>query len=157
MLPACRLLPSLRVVSGNRRHDLPQIGLGDLGRQHDAAVADDCDFVTEIENLREPVRHVDDPDPQFGNLSNDGEEALYLSFGQCSGRFVEDQDRARQPQRLGDFHHLLVRDTQLAHGHSRGDSYSESLKERAGLAQLGARVDQSGPLGFAIEKDIVDG
>ena len=90
-------------------------------------------------------------------MSKDGEEALDLSFGQCCGRFVQDQNRARQAQRLGDFHHLLIRNTQLAYGHGRGNLYAESLEERPGLAQLRACVDQTGSLGFAIEKDIVDG
>ena len=96
MLPAGRFLPSSRVVSRNRRHDLSQIGLGDLSRQHDMAVADDREFVTEIENLREPVRHVDDSNSRFRYLSKDSEEALDLAFGQCCGRFVQDQNRARQ-------------------------------------------------------------
>ena len=48
------------------------------------------------------MRHVDDTDAGARDLSNDGEETVYLPFRKCSRGLVENENGAREPQRLGD-------------------------------------------------------
>ena len=79
-----------------------------------AAVAQDGDGVAEFENFLEPVRDVEDGAAAVAQATNDGEEAAHLALGEAAGGLVECDDTGAAGERLRDFHHLPLRQGQIA-------------------------------------------
>ena len=71
--------------------------------------------VAEAEDLVQLVRDVDDRDALGLQVVDDLDELLHLIRREAAARLVHDDELRVEGQRLGDLHHLLVRDAQLGH------------------------------------------
>ena len=91
-------------------HELARREVRRLVGRDERAVLEDRDAVAEVEDLLEPVRHVDDGDTAGGELADDRVEQLDLVVAQRGGRLVHRDDAGVERQRLDDLDDLLLGD-----------------------------------------------
>ena len=132
------------------------------GGRHGAdvlAVAHDGDAVRDLLQLVHLVRDVDDADALGLELADDPEQLGDLGIVQRRGRLVHDQDLGLERQGLGDLHHLLPGDRELADFGARIEPEVQSGEDGRGVAVQGLLVEQEpeGPLGLAADEDVLRG
>ena len=120
-------------------------GIGGQRRCNAFAVAQNGDPIAEREHFLHPVRDVDDGHTRGTQSADHGEQRLALAIRQCCGRFIHDQDARVLRQRLGDLHHLLLRDTQVDGECAGVVIESERMQYGERLAMHARVIDQAGP------------
>ena len=101
----------------------------DLPRRDDAAVLQHRRAVGEAEDLREPVRDVEDAEAARLELLDDREHALELGAGEDRRRLVEDEDARVERERTGDLDELALGDAE-----PRDLAAERDLRRRRGRA-----------------------
>ncbi|MPN11038.1 hypothetical protein SDC9_158339 [bioreactor metagenome] len=86
------------------------------------AVLEHHDRVGDLEHLAHPMGHQDERGARIAQLADQLEQRLDVAFSQARCRLVEDQDPGRGGHGLGDLHHLLFGQGQIAHHGLRGDA-----------------------------------
>ena len=104
--------------------------LGDL-----LAVAQADDAVGDLQDLGQPVRDVDHPQPLLAQIAQQVEQAGGVAFGQRRGRLVEQQHLGVQRQRPRDLHPLLLPGRQVRQRRARVDAAAHPL-QRLGRAPV---------------------
>src|SRR5688572_6287970 len=121
-----------------------------------AAVAEHREFVRDLEQLVHLVGDIDDAFALRPQVADDLEQMRDFPLGQGRGRLVHDQDVGFVGDRLGDLHHLAVRNRQVAHLDLRIDPDVELLEQGRGLAAQRGMIDEpQGVLGLAPDPDVL--
>ena len=98
---------------------------------------------------------VDDADPLFLRLLDQGEQAIGFALGKRGGRLVQDQDRQLGAERLGDLHHLLLGARQVGHALRRSDGKVEPIENFFGAGAQFPLVEQTAAAHFRPEKQVL--
>src|SRR5450830_591890 len=123
------------------------------------AVAHDGDAIGNAAQLVHLVRDVDDADTLRLQIADDAKQFVDLCVIERGGRLVHDQDARVERQRLGDFHHLLLGDGQLADLDARVKLEAHALKDLGGLTIERVLVEEYAEAStwFAADKDVLRG
>ena len=93
----------------------------------------------------------------FLELADDLEQVVDLGVVQRGGRFVEDEDaRALEGERLGDFDHLLLGDGEFADQRFGGELQVQAVEDRLRILVHRRLVDDAKRVArFAADEDVV--
>ena len=87
-----------------------------------AAIAQDDDAIGELQDLIQPVRHVENRDALRAEAFKMGKQAFNFRLGQARGWFIENEKLCVPIQRPGDGDLLLLCGGEIAEDLSRGNS-----------------------------------
>ena len=128
---------------------LRPLGDGDAISQHGHLVGD-------LEDLRQPVRHVDDADAPLLEPPDDGEEPPGFLVGERAGGLVEHEDLDIGRQRPSDLDHLLLIGPQGAHDAVRIVVDADLLEHVSGTFPRGGPIDPETPADEPVaEQDVL--
>ena len=114
----------------HQRDEFGLVGLADLARGHERAVAQHRDPVAKLEHLFETMADVDDRDAAGLELSDQLEQRRRLLAGEIGGRLVEDEELCAAPLGARGRDKLLLADRQ------RGQDYVGRQGEAELIEQL---------------------
>jgi|HubBroStandDraft_5_1064220.scaffolds.fasta_scaffold207092_1 hypothetical protein len=77
-------------------------------------VFQNCHSVCDFKDLVEPMRDVDNTDPEAAHLSHIVEQQIDFSTRDDRRRFIEDKESGLADQRLGDLNHLSIGKREIA-------------------------------------------
>ena len=138
-------------------HELVDRSVGRRQRRDVSPVAQHGDAIANRRDFLEPVRDVDDGDAGRLERPDAIEEPLDLPVGQRRRRFVHDEDARVLRERLGDLHHLLLRDAELVDERARVEIQAERVEQAPGLGVHPPVIDGAGQpaAGLAAEIDVL--
>ena len=123
----------LDLAAHHVRDDLVDGGVGEVHGGDVLAVAHDGHAVHDVLQFLQPVGDVDDAVIRGAKVPDDAEEILDLAGGERGGGLVHDEDARVHGKGLGDLHHLLLGDGQVAHDRAGGDVDFEPPQHLGGL------------------------
>ena len=121
------------------------------------AVAQADDPIGALPDLVQPVRDVDDADPQGTQLADDRQETVGLREREARGRLVHDDEPRLERQGLGDLDHLALGDREVGDRRRRAEVDAEALEERSDHGVETCPVDQPqrpAPQRLAADEDV---
>ena len=113
--------------------DLVDGGVGEVHGGDVLAVAHDGHAIHDMLQFLQTVGDVDDAMVRGAQVPDDAEEILDLARGERGGGLIHDEDARVHGKRLGDLHHLLLGDGQIAHHRAGGDVDLEPAQHFGGL------------------------
>ncbi len=120
------------------------------------AIAEHRKFIGDLEQLVHLVGDIDDAHALGLQVADDAEQVLHLGFGDRRGRLVHDQHIGFVAHRLGDLHHLPLRDRQRADLGRGRNADAQLVEQRLRPARHFGMVDQAeGILRLAPDPDIL--
>ena len=146
-------------ADGAADHLADELVPGDVSgvdRVDEDAVLQDGDPVAQVEDLLEPVRHVQHRNAAVAQPVHEVVEQLDLVVGERRGGLVHRDDPRVEGHRLDDLDDLLLGDRQAAHLDIGGDGVDAQVLEQPGsVTGHPGRVDQAAAARLAPEEDVL--
>ncbi len=125
-------------------------------RGHQGSVLEHGDAVAEVEDLHEPVGHVQDRDAAVAQPSHEPVQQFHLVVGQRGRGFVHREHANVTGQRLDDLHDLALRHRQQPDGVARRDVLgAELVQQRGGVGLHPSPIDHTATHGLRAEEDVL--
>jgi hypothetical protein len=140
-------------------HQPALVHVASVRRPDAGAVAKHGDPIRDLQDLGEPVRHVDDRDPGRAQVPDDAEQPARLGIRQCRRRLVEQKHTHLDRGRLRDLDQLPLRHPQVGDRAAAVHVQPDPLQVRSGCRVQPRPVDRSRATGGpSSEQDVlVDG